>query len=312
MRAKLTTEAFIKRSIEKHGNRYDYSATEYVNADHKINICCKVHGTFYQRAADHMRGFGCSLCNERQTETAESFITKAKSIHGQKYGYENVLYKNTTTKVAITCSIHGDFEQVAKDHLAGYGCPDCGGTKRVTKERFIKRAIATHGNKYQYDNVEMKSMAVNVEIVCPHHGSFSQRPADHIRGSGCPVCSNKKRGTYTVAYLKNDPDRARTPAFLYLIKIDDSYCKLGITTKKYIKQRFPSTKFEIIESLPLTLEQAISSETKLLAKYESKRYKIHNLRKTRTKGWTECFPLELLPALKEDIDRIKINTVANT
>ena len=42
--AKLTTEEFIKKAREVHGDRYDYSKVEYVNKKTKVCIICKEHG----------------------------------------------------------------------------------------------------------------------------------------------------------------------------------------------------------------------------------------------------------------------------
>ena len=41
---KLTTEEFIKRAIEKHGDRYDYSKVDYKNIGTKVTIICPIHG----------------------------------------------------------------------------------------------------------------------------------------------------------------------------------------------------------------------------------------------------------------------------
>ena len=41
---KLTTDEWIKRAKQTHGNRYDYSETVYVNIRTLINIRCRVHG----------------------------------------------------------------------------------------------------------------------------------------------------------------------------------------------------------------------------------------------------------------------------
>ena len=35
--------------------------------------------------------------------TTEEFIEKAKAVHGDRYGYEKVVYINSGTKVIITC-----------------------------------------------------------------------------------------------------------------------------------------------------------------------------------------------------------------
>lgn len=59
---KLTTEEWIERAKQTHGNRYDYSETVYVNVRTLINIRCRVHGVFEQRPFDHIKGHGCPKC----------------------------------------------------------------------------------------------------------------------------------------------------------------------------------------------------------------------------------------------------------
>ena len=63
-------------------------------------------------------------------KTTEQFIAEAKAVHGSKYDYSKVEYKNNKTKVCIICHIHGEFLQVPKDHLDGIGCKKCGRLKR--------------------------------------------------------------------------------------------------------------------------------------------------------------------------------------
>ena len=43
---KLTTEEFIKRAKEVHGDKYDYSLVDYKNMTTKIKIICPIHGIF--------------------------------------------------------------------------------------------------------------------------------------------------------------------------------------------------------------------------------------------------------------------------
>ena len=59
---KLTTEEFIAKAQAVHGDRYDYSKVEYVNASKKVCIICKKHGEFLQRPSHHTDGRGCVRC----------------------------------------------------------------------------------------------------------------------------------------------------------------------------------------------------------------------------------------------------------
>ncbi|MGC3004600.1 GIY-YIG nuclease family protein, partial [Streptomyces sp. G35A] len=69
-----TTENFIKKAQSVHGDKYDYSLTEYVNTETKVKIICKAHGMFEQRPKCHEKGKGCIKC--RNENTTYNFIQK--------------------------------------------------------------------------------------------------------------------------------------------------------------------------------------------------------------------------------------------
>lgn len=303
MGKKLTTLEFIERAIQVHGSTYDYSLTEYVNADAKVEIVCLVHGSFFQRPADHTRGSGCALCHERQQLTSQQFTDRATHLHQLKYTYEQAIYKNVTTKVDITCPLHGIFRQTPKDHLNGYGCPVCGGTKKKCNADFIASAKEIHGDKYSYSRVDLKSMNKKVEIVCPDHGNFFQRPADHVNGSGCPVCSLMVRGKYSLQYFETFPTEKHAPAMLYLVSVDDKFCKIGIT-KQTIAQRFTNKPISEVLTVSMNLYDAYIKEQEILMQYAHQRYRTVGVTSRQFAGWTECFPLSLLPELKEAMENI--------
>ena len=84
------------------------------------------------------------------------------------------------TRLAIICRDHGPFPQAPTDHLAKKGCPDRGGNKPLNTETFVEKAIALHGDRYDYSLVEYVNNSTNVAIICPNHGSFPQSPANHL------------------------------------------------------------------------------------------------------------------------------------
>lgn len=126
--------------------------------------------------------------------TQEEFIRRATEKHGGRYDYSKVQYVNGTTPVIIICPEHGEFSIKPQKHLAGQGCKPCGyirnrTTIRKTTEYFIERARKKHGDKYDYSRVVYKGADDPVEIICPRHGSFWQRPASHTYGCGCNKCA---------------------------------------------------------------------------------------------------------------------------
>ena len=66
------------------------------------------------------------------------------------------------------------------------------------KESFIEKSNKKHNGKYNYSKVEYINSQRKVCIICPEHGEFWQTPVAHVRGHGCPICSNHKRGKHTV------------------------------------------------------------------------------------------------------------------
>ena len=126
--------------------------------------------------------------------TTEQFIEKAKLVHGDRYNYTLVEYKNTATKVKIICSVHGIFEQRPNDHLNGKGCPECSKEASAKKrqkatEQFIEKAKKIHCDKYDYSLVNYQGNKIKVKIICPVHGIFEQKPNDHLNGKGCKFCA---------------------------------------------------------------------------------------------------------------------------
>lgn len=62
-----TTEDFVQKAREVHGDRYDYSRVEYKSSHEKVEIVCAKHGSFWQSPANHTKGdtaAGCPGCAE--------------------------------------------------------------------------------------------------------------------------------------------------------------------------------------------------------------------------------------------------------
>lgn len=148
-RSKRTTEEFIEDATKVHGDKYDYTLSEYVNLETKVKIICKKHGEFSQRASDHLDGSGCRKCRDdavgdaRRSNTDE-FIEKAKKIHGNTYDYSLVDYKTCQVGVTIICKKHKEFVQRPTVHLGGSGCPICKASKgeKAIRQLFEKNSIS--------------------------------------------------------------------------------------------------------------------------------------------------------------------------
>jgi hypothetical protein len=187
---KFSKEKFIEEAKKIHGNKYDYSKVEYVNANKKVIIICPKHSEFLQRPCDHLNRNGCKECsNEDRKLSKEEFIEKAKKVHENKYDYSKVNYVNNHTKVIIICKVHGEFLQCPRDHLNGCGCKECfSEDRKLSKEEFIEKAKKVHGNKYNYSKIEYINSYTKIIMICPKHGEFLQKPSNHLNGQGCRYC----------------------------------------------------------------------------------------------------------------------------
>jgi len=72
---------FIKKSIETHGNKYDYSLVKYQSSQIKVKIICPVHGVFEQTPNNHIKGNGCSKCANNFNYNDDEFIRKCILKH---------------------------------------------------------------------------------------------------------------------------------------------------------------------------------------------------------------------------------------
>ena len=59
---RLTTQQFLQKAKQIHGNRFNYRNAVYVTAKRKIEIVCRIHGIFEQAPYSHLAGNGCPKC----------------------------------------------------------------------------------------------------------------------------------------------------------------------------------------------------------------------------------------------------------
>jgi hypothetical protein len=145
---RYTLEDFKEKAVTKHSNYYNYDKVIYINNATKITITCKEHGYFEQVAGNHLQGAGCKLCKNKRTserlkKNTEQFIKEALETHRGMYNYDKVEYIDAKTKVIINCKIHGDFEQIAGNHLYGAGCEKCAFSNRIgifSRASYIEQA----------------------------------------------------------------------------------------------------------------------------------------------------------------------------
>jgi predicted nucleic acid-binding Zn-ribbon protein len=192
---RLSNEEFIEKINLIHPGKYQYPE-KYINSRQKIKIICPTHGSFFQLVSDHLGGHGCKDCAHNRPLDTNKFVELSINIHRNRYNYDFVSYKNSSTYVKIKCSIHGIFLQKPNSHLQGEGCPKCGNQliselKTSNIDEFILKANAIHNNKYSYTNSIYIDSYTKIEIICSQHGKFWQKPNAHMQNAGCPKCAGR-------------------------------------------------------------------------------------------------------------------------
>jgi hypothetical protein len=270
-----STDEFIKKAKLIHGDKYDYTKTNYEKVNKNVIIACPDHGEFLQTPGSHLSGSNCYDCSvdiikSKTRLTTKEFIEKAKLIHGDQYDYSKVKYQNSRTKITIICKEHGEFMMEANSHTSGgQNCPKCSlieSTKRMTytTKQFIEKAVKKHKGLYGYKKSNYVKSNIKVIIECTYHGDFLQAPAQHLGGEGCPHCAKEIQTIGDTLYNLKNNNIMRT-GFLYVIecyKDDEHFFKVGITTQE-IKKRFWSKS-----NMPYDYDIIFSYETTIIDAYE--------------------------------------------
>ena len=227
---KMTKDDFIKKSIKKHGDKYDYSLVEYKNSHQKVKIICPEHGVFNQIVASHINGRGCYECLPNFGYTEETIIAKFNEVHNNRYDYSLVEYKNSHQKVKIICKRHGIFEQKPFKHIQNQGCPICKLSKGILKicnildnnninyeiEESIEGCVSKNNIKLRFD-IFIPDMDLYIEYDGEQHfrpvsswggdESFNDlKIRDNIKNE---FCKNNNIKLIRISYLDNIEEKIK-------------------------------------------------------------------------------------------------------
>ncbi len=199
----MTTEEYIMKCKERHGDKFDYSDVVYKGKSERVAVKCKIHGLpdKLPTAKQHFMAGGCRKCaGEKRRLSYSDFIKRSKELYEDAYTYPDEPENFTTdTELEIICKVHGSFKRVVRDHIyaskgkSPCGCPKCGDIKRAnsntkTTERFLKELQLVFGDIYDLSFVEYTKKHLPVKLVCSEHGEFSKPPEQLLNGLGCPEC----------------------------------------------------------------------------------------------------------------------------
>lgn len=209
----LTTQEFLDKAIKIHSEeKYDYSKTVYKDFATKCIFICKKHGEFELLPHHFLKQKNpCKECakenrKDRRDFTTSSYIEAATAKFDGKYSYEKTIFTKMIDYITVTCPIHGDFTVTAGHHLTStFGCKQCShDSQKITLEKFLKRARAAHGDKYNYDKVVIEDIYNPITITCPIHGDFVTDSNHHLNHKrGCKMCAIDKTRKSNDQYIKD-------------------------------------------------------------------------------------------------------------
>ena len=127
------------------------------------------------------------LAKEKFASLEEKFNEKFNNY----FDYSKAVFKGMNTDICIICPEHGEFYQTLR-HTLKYACRKCYDTISITTvEEFIQKANIKHSKKYDYSNINFKSLNEHINILCPIHREFKQTPKNHLI-HGCQKCAYDK------------------------------------------------------------------------------------------------------------------------
>lgn len=153
VKPQMNTKQFIEAAKQVHGDRYDYSKVVYEKSIRKVEIICRHHGSFFVTPNNHLsKRVGCPTCAlNRRKNTLDRFIEKARSVHGDKYDYSKVEYKDRSTRVQLICPEHGPFWITPEAHINRIsGCPKCS-MKKVMNGESVEDFLGRHVEVIPHD-----------------------------------------------------------------------------------------------------------------------------------------------------------------
>lgn len=192
-------------------------------------------------------------------KTNEQFIKECIEVHGNKYDYSETFYTGAHNVITIICPIHGSFQQKAYSHVQGCGCLECAGVKKLTTKEFIEKSQKVHGNKFDYSEVDYQGNKLKVKIKCKKCGHiFEQQAQSHMKGFGCPFCSNNNKST-TKEFIEK-ASKVHGEKYDYsLVNYVNAHTKVNIICPVHgVFQQIPSSHWYLQQGCPIC---ALSKQT---------------------------------------------------
>ena len=190
MPKRQTKEEFIEKSINKFGNIFNFSKTEYVDSRTEIIVTCPIHGDFRAIPKEFLRTkYGCPKCGHDQSNLTrrilpEEFMTKLKNKFGNKYDYSKVDYQGQKKYITLICPEHGEFT-IRADNLQE--CQKC-----INHYRYTIQDVQNIANKHNITILEYINSKSSIKCKCNKcNTEFTTYFASLNNNLICPECTRQ-------------------------------------------------------------------------------------------------------------------------
>lgn len=221
-----TTEEFINKAREIHGNKYDYSKVNYVNAYTKVCIICPKHGEFWQIPANHLNGHGCPNCQGATKQYKFNLLQEFESKYELRAFLEN---NDVNILYVILQNINPKFEPIKDDIEKALKNVSLKDPIKALEEKYAKDEDETSTNsKDDDDSTTIETTNVNLDDYVVNENMY----ADEIEKD-----KSTNNGLTIEDIVKNTEKEIKA--------ISKIYPMLSPKVKEYIKNKYLNDKLRI-------------------------------------------------------------------
>lgn len=214
----------------------------------------------------------CTPCVQGRF-TTEDFINICAPLFNGKYTYANTVYHGSKEQITITCPIHGDYTQRAREHMDGHGCNTC---KFEAKKVNQTLSLDVWGERLKkHPHISFKQTPTELgyhsraDFTCDFHGDFnSQIGAIDSTQFLCSKCAGQDHQIQSVR--TEHIGKTATLYYVYLPDID--MYKFGITLN--LDKRLKALgSTELLATYEREYTEACKLEHMVFKKLDKYRYK---------------------------------------
>jgi hypothetical protein len=166
--------------------------SEYNGNQTHVSILHTKCGNIYQVSpANFKSGYRCPFCSKRPKVDHNEFIKKVKELYGDGYSVIGSYIKNTSKILVRHNLCENEYYTLPRNFLQGYGCPECGGTKKLDIDTVKESISKISQNEYECISNSYQNNRTHLEILHKKCEKVYKARFDNFKeGFRCPHCSD--------------------------------------------------------------------------------------------------------------------------